>query len=511
VGASNSVEILSAADHLDTPRWTRDGLSLVVGGGLGGGRTGLFVIPRLGGTPRRIADDPNTYDTDPTSDSVIVVVQRGDSSTLQVIPLAGEPGGSRRVTIPYPLMALAWSPDGRLLAASLPDYRHFLIMDRKGSVLSQPDLINPRGPLRWSADGHFVLSFAWGAGEEDDLMALPVSRDGKAGTPVRLASRVTTLLEGKFDVARTTGRLAVGSGLVTTDLWSFDLHSAIVRARRLTQGSNWYGPPVLSADGHTIYYLRADGLGDNLYTISGGREHALTAERHIVNNAGRFSLDGTVFAFETFSAAVPLLTIYDIADGTTRRLPRGTSQMIAWVTRRGGDIVWLDQSTGAAWITDSAGGSRRGLSTSVGGLEFTIGRGGFTLAPDGASLAILADSRDGLRLERVPLDGGPPTTLATFPNEASDLAADLPLDYVPIGVGLAGWSREGIWIAEGGGPTGDTRLSLLDPRTRALRPAAVLPAACSPRAVSVARDARIAACLVPDTRADVIVIDGLTP
>ena len=43
---------------------------------------------------------------------------------------------------------------------------------------------------------------------------------------------------------------------------------------------------------------RADQLGNSLYPIADGRETALTAERQLVNNSLRFSLDNRTITFE---------------------------------------------------------------------------------------------------------------------------------------------------------------------------------------------------------------------
>src|SRR5690606_32552892 len=55
-GSDRPVAILTDVPALQTPRFTRDGMSVVVAARLDSARTGVFVVPRLGGVPRRIAE-----------------------------------------------------------------------------------------------------------------------------------------------------------------------------------------------------------------------------------------------------------------------------------------------------------------------------------------------------------------------------------------------------------------------------------------------------------------------
>jgi hypothetical protein len=177
------------------------------------------------------------------------------------------------------------------------------------------------------------------------------------------------------------------------------------------------------------------------------------------------------------------------------------------VIGRGQDIAWFNLTTHAVWITDSAGGDRRAIA------RVPMSRSTFAndrmLAPDGQSLAVLGDSANGVVVYRVPLDGGAITTLAVFPETAREVALN-GMESVA-GIGLAAWSEDGIYLARGGPALNQTRLLRLDPRTGVVRQVALLPASCAPRMVSVAADANRAACIVPDSRGDLAVLEGIRP
>jgi len=508
VGTTSPVEIMTGALTLAVPRWTHDGSAVAVAGVLGSGRAGLFLVPRLGGTPRRIADEPSAYDTHPTADSLVAVFDGGDGAELRVMATAEGGAPAATIRVPFQLREIDWSPDGKRFVAMRQDGQ-LSLLDRSGSVLSTKDVTATRGLFRWSADGSSLLTTRGGAGEEDDLIAIPVEADGALGDPRLLASHIRTLFEGSLDVARATGRLVVGTGTATTDIWELDLDGTAVRARRLTRGTNWYGPPILSGDGRTVYYLRADALGNNLYGFADGHETGLTADRQRVRNGVRLSLDERVLNFEARIEAeeAEMAVFYNLATGASRGIPREPRDM-AWMVREGGAIVWLRADRGLAWVTDSAGGDRRQLAVpSIGTLERW--NGGWLLAPDGQSIAVLGTRPEVFTLVRVSLDGGPGDTLASFPTTVAEAAIQGGANSDgPIGLGLAGWSWAGIYLARGGA---EPSLLRLDPATRAVRTVALLPVGCAPRAVSVAADGRRAACVVTDSRRDLLLIDGLRP
>ena len=493
VGGTRPVEVIAGAERLANPRWTHDGLAIVVGGALAEGRSGLFVVPRLGGIPRRIGDEPLAYDTHAAGDTAALVVARDSSAMLEIVHLATGQRVGDPVRVGTTTVDLAWSPDGQRFAVS--SYDEVAILRRDGSLLAANREDGKRDIVRWSTDGREILTFMWTAGANDDFTAFPVDAKGRLGAGRRLVSQLPTLLAGTFDVARSTGRIVVGSGSEFSDIWSFDLAPGGVRSRRMTQGTSWHGPPTLSADGRILYFLRTDPLGNSLYSIVDGRETALTAEPQLVNNSLRLSLDQRLIAFESRLDSNPVLMIYDVASGATRTIPRELTD-VGWLLPGGNQIVWRSHGTGSLWLTDAQGGRRDSLTTVEGAVE--ISGSYWFLAPDGKQIAVVGRTRDASVLTLVPLDGGPQTRLASFPlNEGV--------------VGLAGWSRDGtLYLARGLGVFGGTTTLLgVDAATGARRPGFVLPTACDPLTVTYASAAGRAACIVPERRADLLLLDGI--
>ena len=237
VGGTRPVEVVTGAERLSWPRWTHDGLAIVFGGSLAAARSGLFLVPRLGGIPRRLADEPVAYDTHAAADGVAMVCARDSGLTLEVLPLSSGKASSVRMSVATPPSNIAWSPDGRIVA--LADHDTLRVVGRDGRVTSTRTWQRMRAPMRWSAHGRTLLGLRWDAGVNDDLLAFAVDDAGRVGAPQLLLSQVPTLYLGEFDVARSTGRIAVGSGFEFSDVWSFDVSAGVVRAAtRHTQGTS---------------------------------------------------------------------------------------------------------------------------------------------------------------------------------------------------------------------------------------------------------------------------------
>jgi len=507
VGSARPVEILTGAVRLSPPRWTHDGAALVVSGVLDATHAGLYVVPRLGGTPRRLTDAPRSFDTHPAGDSVALVQHDDSGSVLRVLALGSGAfvGAPIRVTVEP--RDLSWSPDGRMLAAATLQDLAVLRRD-DGTVLAKSAGIQARRAVRWSVDGRFLLTFRWGAGNNDDLIALPVDADGRLGQARLIISQVSAMGLGVFDVARRTGRLVVGGGSPFYDIWSFDLAGPTVRGRRLTQGTSWYGPPALTSDGRALYYLRADPLGNNLYRVVDGVETAITGDHQIVYNAVHLTPDERSATFESIRDSVTTLVVVDLASGATRRVPRQPEDF-GWMLSGQDGILWLNSQLRSLGLTDSAGARPRTLAgrragDRPGALSWwesptTVSYGMWALAPDGRSVALLLGSLDTLRLARVSLASGAVTLLGRFATQGDEL-------------GPAGWSSDGmIHLARADRASGTTELVAVNAMTGVARPEAVLPAPCNPRAVSYAPQARRAACQVVESRADVVMYDGLKP
>jgi len=485
-GSDRPVVIWHDALGIASPRFTQDGNSLVVSAQLDAARVGLFVLPRLGGVPRRIGP-AGVFDTHASGDSAIVVVPgRGfaDAKAL-VIALAS---GATTDTIPLPpgpIDGMAWSPDGSLLAL-VAGYAKLTIVRRNGTV--SDSMKGPFRPtVRFAPDGGGVLVFRALPVKEDNLDEYSVDGGGRVSkTPQVRVPAIQTLLVGDFDVARRTGAVAMISGGINFDLWTFDLASPTTPARRRTSGTTWYGAPVITPDGRKLLYMRGDATGDNLYVLNeDDSEEALTAERFPGIAAAAVSRDGST---AVFGHATPGGARFGVMDLATRQAtyftPSGISSN-APPALVNAAAVFLKSDLRGLLIHELPGGKITTLD-----VPDSLRVGSFGSDRSGDSVAVMLATRSGLQLAISPLARWAPRLLLSFdPSENTG-----GLNWGDDGI-IHFWrwpSRDdapGVWriAASGGSPA----------RVRSL------PTACDVPALSVAVAAKHGACPATDSRGDV--------
>jgi len=501
VGSTQTRVLLRDARSLRAPRWSSDGKAVVVAGELDEDRQGLFAIALLTGTPQLIGP-LGAYDTHPAGDSVLLVAPRADRKGMALVIVLGTGAVVDSFRMPFAPGDISWSPDGRHVAAISGD--NLNIVTRDGRITTAVKH-KGRAPIRWNVEGTGLLTFAFGKGHEDELVRIPVDDDGKVAGPAELVmARVSTLFQGRFDIARRTGLLVLGTGDARTEIWSFDLASRPVRGRRETKGNTWYGYPALSLDSKSIFYLRGDALGDNLYVLdrSTGTEEALTSLHSPAGPAVRMSADGLRVAYNSMGGPV-------IVAWPSRRVLSGFANInlnrIVPLVPEG----FLFQPGASSLATlDSLGGTITALPVAD-SLFFAS----FAASPDSRRAIFAAVPRRRIR-------GGGNTLLQAQVDSVLLGIASLPagdvrilrvLDADEAGPGLS-WDRDGTiyvgrWLSSDESPS----VWRLSAETGELTRLADLPGRCNASSISVGGLGRWAICQTEDVRSDIWLIDALHP
>jgi dipeptidyl aminopeptidase/acylaminoacyl peptidase len=483
------VVVLRDAEQLSAPRWTADGLSLVVGARLDSIRSGLFVVPRLGGVPRPLPW-AGPFDTHATADSLLVVQPdaRSGQQVAHVVSIAtGERGDSVALGV-RPVHGVGWSPDGSRIAM-LVNYASLTIARRDGA-LTDSVASSFRTTVRWTPDGSAVLAFVALPVKEDNLERIAVDADGRLGQRSVVLQRVPGLLLGQFDVARRAGRLAYMAGSLTMDLWTFDLPPARAAASQRTSGTTWYSIPAIAPDGERLYYQRGDALGDNLHQLSlPDAEEALRDGRAPGGSDVRISRDGRRAVFSQMEESGPMLIEMDVASRRSRSMPWPTTIRQTPIPIGDRTFAYVAESAREIVVVDSVGGAARTVAVpdSVMILSMTVG-------PGDRDAAFLVETGGTLRLGISPLAEWRFTELQRFGR------AELPW--------LAGWTDDG-WIHLAsergiGEPAVLSRLRADQPRPVELL---MLPRGCLARSTSVATAAPRGTCRVDDPRGDIWLAD----
>jgi Tol biopolymer transport system component/tRNA A-37 threonylcarbamoyl transferase component Bud32 len=483
-GSDRPVVILDDMLAVGAPRFTHDGASLVVAGRLDAARSGLYVVPRLGGVPRQVGP-AGVFDTHARGDSALLLRAGPSGRQAIVIPLSSGVV-SDSVKLPEgPVDGMGWSPDGRLLAL-VTGYEKLTIVRRDGTVADS--LLGPfRSTVRWTPDGTGVLIFRALPVKEDDLVFHAVADDGRLTREfvVRVPA-IQTLLLGAFDVARRSGQVALTSGGINFDLWTFDINAGAGPAKRRTSGTTWYGQPSITPDGKRLLYMRGDGSGDNLYELSEADvEEALTAERYPGIGAASVSADGRFALFGHSIDSGQRFGVMDIASRQTKFFVTSGMSTNDSPVVIGDTVVFIAADARSLRKRSLSSGQEQRLDLPDSMTVLSI-----TAKPVGDSISALVVTPSGTRVAVSALSTWSPTWLHIFaPDE---------------GTGALSWTNGGeihFWLW----PSGDETPGVYGIASSGGRPSRMraLPLACNVPAMVVAVAAPRGVCNAVDFRGDV--------
>ncbi len=413
-GSSTPVRIVERVQAIRGVRWLSSGTALVIDATLDSARSGLFVVPRLGGTVRRVGD-AGLFDVHALTDSILLIPASPTVARYARVILAASGAVVDSVEMPpHTVHAVSWSPDGRFIALS--DNGQIRLLLRDGTAVDSVS-VDVRDNLRWAPDGSALYMFTPAPARDDEFHRFEVDKSGRLSRTSRsVMSPVSTLYRGEFDIAARSGRFALVAGNGQQDLMVFSTSIGGEPARQVTSGTSWYGVPAIAPDGNALYFLRGDATGDNLYRVA--LDSARATEDALTNTPG----PGYAFAGISSSGRRLLFarrendsSIVSEVDARERRIRRrlSLSEITVLLPRGDHEIVRLAANGAGLTILDAQSGRVRELAA-----PDSLRLIAAALSPDENDAVVMASTPSGAIIGVVSLDAWSFRPLVRFPRRA---------------------------------------------------------------------------------------------
>jgi Tol biopolymer transport system component len=283
-------------------RWSPDGRDLIVWA-RGEGKDGVYTIPQLGGTVRRIA--PGRFIACWSPDGTTIAVA---SYLVGKLWFYDRQGTQQRVIsldgVPWSIWDLDWSAaNGLLLLVSSDPQGQYAIWTIRPDGTNQHLVLKDAAEIptaRWARDGHGIYYFRR-LNQTDALHKIVIDRDRPEGPQVR-----TTLLSGletdrSFALSADEKRLVYARAPYHSNIWTLDRANAAgqwTETKQLTNGTSLIERSSVSPDGRSVLVSIGRETLANLYTlpVSVGPPRPLTTF-DAFSVGGAWSPDGQRVAF----------------------------------------------------------------------------------------------------------------------------------------------------------------------------------------------------------------------
>ena len=479
--------LVAGARRVGPPEWSPDGSALLVSMTPAGSPHGLYLVPRAGGVPRKVADEVTGYGF-ADEHRASYLDRRGP-----VIRLADLATGETRDSV----VIAGWllnsadfsSKSGLIFFSGIHGSALRLgIADAHGRVLDTLDQIGGGG---WDPDGRHVLVGSVDARSLVHLLRMGVSGGGRfTGKPVELIGGIRQ--NEWTGLALTPTGYVIGDASTTEDVWAFTLGGA---SRRLTHSSTWYFGPAVAPDGRTVAYVKQDAWGANVYTgpVAPGPERPVTTDSGI-RQVLRWFPDSKRISQIVLQSSGPGGFTHEIAElETGRRHPFALAPGMIVVGWRPDATAFAEQLDGSALaLVDTSGKALRRfpLPDSLRPLVSVQG------APDGKEAALLFGEPPRSRFLALDVASGALRAIgAAGP-------ADSARNIIPLR-----WAADGhVYFARKAG-SGPLEIWRIPARGGAAQRVAGLPVRCDASSLSLALDGRTGACLVVDERPDLYLVE----
>lgn len=402
-------------------RWSPDGSELMIWA-RGSGNDGIYVIPQLGGTPRRIKGGQFTACWSPDGSTIAVA-----SYLVGKIWLVNKLGREQRTVslqgVHWSIGDIDWSPATGLLTFVSNDYQgHFTIWTIRPDGSDQRNVLTESTEItsaRWAPQGDAIYYFRR-LNQTNSLYRIPVQPGH--GNSKAVATSVISGLESdrSFALSGDGKRLVYARAPYHSNLWMLVAgrdHRTATKA--LTRGTSLIERPRVSPDGTSIVFNMGHEPATNLYTmpITGGPPKQLTFLESF-SVAGVWSADGKSIAFASTQGGKPRVWAVNASGGIPRALSSSDlsdSYEVAWGP--GSQILYQQTGNRNYYQLDPETGQERLFvkDSSVGWIFSPV------YSPDGRKIAVQWNRRPNRGIWVIDTEGRHETlvyktsTLSTMP------------------------------------------------------------------------------------------------
>jgi Tol biopolymer transport system component/DNA-binding winged helix-turn-helix (wHTH) protein len=292
-----------SAPEVGRLRWSPDGSDLMFWS-RGGGKNGIYVMPQLGGTPRRVAGGLFTACWSP--DGSTIAVAQYLAAKISFLDLrTREPRTVSLTGVHRWIWDMDWSPiTNQLVFASDDNEGHYSIWTMLPDGSDQNRILvgdTEISSARW-APGATSIYYSRRANETVSLNKLVRQPDDGKWKAVEapLVSGLET--DGSFAVSADGGSLVYSRSSFHSNLWTVEVSGSAdsprLETRELTHGTSLIERPRVSPDGKWIAFNIGRESRANVYVlpITGGSAKQLTFFNSF-NVGPAWSPDGQTIAF----------------------------------------------------------------------------------------------------------------------------------------------------------------------------------------------------------------------
>ncbi len=478
--AAGGREIQITSDGQDNlhPSWSPDGREIAYASR---GRPGIWLMPALGGTPRRLTDFGSRPAWSP--DGTTLVFQSGGPTDISASAPAAAPTSSlflvpRSGGTPVPLTrpgspegghgAPKFSPDGTTIvfatwtlnegeiwsvSRSDGSLRRVFPHDRTGPAVAfgYEPVYSPRGERIYFAatSGTWMNASLWTA-------RVPSSAKEPWGVPERVTSPGSSSLRQIAISPRDGATLAYAAPSSTSNLWSLPIDSGSAAPAGdpapLTRATGCRNSmPTFSPDGLRIAFVscRAGASTDIWVMNADGRNARPLTDDPAGMGSPSWLPDGERIAFLSARDGAKALWSVTLPDRSEKRLlPLDVEVSSARLSPDGKLLTFTSRSSAgllSVWVAALDGGAPRQVTSDREGVGYAC------WSPDGKFLAIELLRGPDMQIAIVPAVGGEPFIVT------HEKGLSWPYDWSPDGerIVFAG-QRDGIWnlywVSRHGGP-----------------------------------------------------------